>query len=426
MEILSSYNIIIVLTITIILSFFFDKLSSKTSIPSVLMLIGLGVGFQYAIKYIGVDLPDFFPVLEILGIVGLIMIVLEAALELELKKEKLKPILKSMLMALIGLVVTTAAAMFVLYQFIPEITYQSAWLYATSLSILSSSIIIPSVNTLSDEKKEFHIYESTFSDILGIVMFYFLIDLFSTNGVAVIAEFSISLILTIIISIIISYIIILVFQRIESKVKLFLLISVLLLFYALGKKLHLSSLIMILIFGLVISNKKLFFKGKLKKHLQHDKVEEILHYLHIITAETAFVIKTLFFVVFGFTMLLTSLLSINVAIISGLIIVSSYFIRFIILRLINGKDIFPQLFIAPKGLITVLLFYAIPKDFQIETFETGILFFVIIGTGIIMTIALIRNKHKTSKEEVIINTENADEFDEIMPNRPDSHENNIE
>tara|TARA_R110001592_G_scaffold254043_1_gene517204 strand:+ start:3658 stop:3789 length:132 start_codon:yes stop_codon:yes gene_type:complete len=43
-----------------------------------------------------------------------------------------------------------------------------------------------------------------------------------------------------------------------------------------------------------------------------------------------------------------------------------------------------------------------------------------------MTIALIRNKHKTSKEEVIINTENADEFDEIMPNRPDSHENNIE
>lgn len=426
MEILSSYNIIIVLTITIILSFFFDKLSSKTSIPSVLMLICLGVGYQYAVKCMGVDLPDFFPVLEILGIVGLIMIVLEAALELELKKEKLKPILKSMFIALIGLVVTTAAAMFIMYQFIPEITYQSAWLYATSLSILSSSIIIPSVNTLSDEKKEFHIYESTFSDILGIVMFYFLIDLFSTNGVGVIAEFSISLILTIIISIIISYIIILVFQRIESKVKLFLLIAVLLLFYALGKKLHLSSLIMILIFGLVISNKKLFFKGKLKKYLQHDKVEEILHYLHIITAESAFVVRTLFFVVFGFTMLLASLLSINVAIISALIIVSSYFIRFIILRLLNGKDIFPQLFIAPKGLITVLLFYAIPKEFQIATFETGILFFVIIGTGIIMTIALIRNKHKTSNGEPLINTEKADEFDEIMAYRRASNENNIE
>ena len=35
---------------------------------------------------------DFFPILELLGIVGLIMIVLEAALELELKPEKILPI----------------------------------------------------------------------------------------------------------------------------------------------------------------------------------------------------------------------------------------------------------------------------------------------------------------------------------------------
>ncbi len=419
MEILTPYNVIIIFSITIILSFFFDKISKCTNIPSVLMLILLGVGAQYTLKYFTIDLPDIFPILEILGIIGLIMIVLEAALELELKRDKLKPILKSLLIALIGLIVTTAATTGILYQFIPEMTYKSAWLYATSLSILSSAIIIPSVTGLNDIKKEFHIYESTFSDILGIIMFYFLIELFSSKGGGVIAEYSVSLILTIVVSVIISYAIILVFQRIERQVKLFLLIAVLLLFYAIGKKLHLSSLIMILIFGLVIANMKLFFTGKMKKYLHYEKADDILHELHMVTAETAFVVRTLFFVAFGLTMLVTSLLNIKVALISSLIIVVTYLIRFVILRLFVGKDILPQLFIGPRGLITVLLFYAIPKEFQIASFEPGILFFVIIGTSIIMTIVLIYNNRKTSETENTNTLENDKdfEFEDIMEQR---------
>ena len=54
----------------------------------------------------------------------------------------------------------------------------------------------------------------------------------------------------------------------------------------------------------------------------------------------------------------------------------------------------PQLFIAPRGLITVLLFYAIPMEAQIEGFESGILLFVIIATSLVMTWAMIRDKSK--------------------------------
>ena len=54
----------------------------------------------------------------------------------------------------------------------------------------------------------------------------------------------------------------------------------------------------------------------------------------------------------------------------------------------------PQLFIAPRGLITVLLFYAIPKEAQVATFESGILLFVIIGTSLIMTWAMIKEGKK--------------------------------
>ena len=113
--------------------------------------------------------------------------------------------------------------------------------------------------------------------------------------------------------------------------------------------------------------------------------------------ETAFVVRTFFFVIFGLTISLASLVNAQVAIISGLIIASIYFIRYIILRIFIGKDILPQLFIAPRGLITVLLFYAIPVSAEVEGFEPGILLFIIIGTSLIMTFALIFDKQRASK-----------------------------
>ncbi len=394
MEIFTSYNLIIEASIIVILSFWFNGISKKTNIPSVLMLIVLGIVLQYVLGYFVPDKPEFDGALEILGIVGLIMIVLEAALELELKKEKIIPILKAMVIALIGLVGSAWVAALIMYQFIPEMTMQSAWLYATPLSILSSAIIIPSVSGLSETKKEFHIYESTFSDIMGIMMFYFLIGGLNPAEDTGATGFAINLLITIVIALVASYAIILIFQRIKSPAKLFLLIAVLLLLYAIGKKFHLSSLIIILIFGLVIANVKLFFPGKLATFLENEKVNQIYHELHIITLETAFIVRTFFFVIFGITIVMSSLLSLSVTLISILIIASIYAIRFIILRTFFGSDFMPQLFIAPRGLITVLLFYAIPKEAEIATFESGILLFVIIGTSLIMTWAMIKEGKK--------------------------------
>ncbi len=394
MEIISSYNLIIEASLIIILSFWFNGISKKTNIPSVLMLIVLGIILQYVLRYFVPEKIDFSGGLEILGIVGLIMIVLEAALELELKREKLVPILKSMAIALVGLIASAWVAALIIYQFIPEMTMQSAWLYATPLSILSSAIIIPSVSALSDAKKEFHIYESTFSDIMGIMMFYYLIGGLNPAEDSGMVGFAGNLVLTIVIGLVASYAIILIFQQIKSQAKLFLLIAVLLLLYAIGKKMHLSSLIIILIFGLVIANVKLFFPGKMAVFLENEKLHQIYHELHIITLETAFVVRTFFFVVFGLSIALASLFSFKVALISLLIIASIYAIRFVLLRVFFGKDILPQLFIAPRGLITVLLFYAIPAEAQVESFESGVLLFVIIATSLIMTWAMIKDKKK--------------------------------
>jgi NhaP-type Na+/H+ or K+/H+ antiporter len=362
------------------------------------MLIVLGIILNFGMDAFLGGAPELKGVLKILGTVGLIMIVLEAALELELKSDKYLAIGKSLLIALISLLASTYAAALILNYFIEGMDMASAWLYATPLSILSSAIIIPSVGGLKEDKKEFHIYEGTFSDILGIMLFYFL------TGQSDAAEqssgligFSGNLVLTIVIALIASYLIIFIFQNIKSHTKLFLLIAVLLLLYAVGKQMHLSSLIIILVFGLVIANMKVFFRGKLGQWLHLEKAEQMYEGLHIVTMETAFVVRTFFFVIFGITIVLGSLADLNVALISLLLIASIYIIRYVVLRIFIGKDINPQLYIAPRGLITILLFYDIPKSAEVAGFEPGILLYIIIGTSLIMTFAMISDKQRTGK-----------------------------
>ena len=68
--------------------------------------------------------------------------------------------------------------------------------------------------------------------------------------------------------------------------------------------------------------------------------------------------------------------------------------RIVFLRLLYGKDLIPELFIAPRGLITVLLFYQLPIDIKNPGFDQGILLYVIIISSLIMTGSLIYEARK--------------------------------
>ncbi|HCV51334.1 MAG TPA: sodium:proton exchanger [Saprospirales bacterium] len=403
MEVFSTYNAIIAASSILILSFFFGEIAKKTNVPSVLMLIVLGLLIQFGVKESnilgeGKNLEQLLlPVLKLLGTVGVIMIVLEAALELKLEKDKYWSIAKALAIALVCLLSSTYVAALILHYTVDGMTMQLAMIYATPLSILSSAIIIPSVNSLEYTKKEFHIYESTFSDILGIMLFYYLLGDMEPDHAGGLLQFSATTILTLVLAFVASYLIIFIFQHIKSHTKLFLLIAVLLLLYAIAKKFHLSSLIIILVFGLVIANMGLFFRGKLGKYLVVEKANQIYEGLHVITLETAFVVRTFFFVIFGITITLSSMLSFNVALISLAIIASIYIIRWVILTIFFGKDTMPQVFIGPRGLITILLFYSIPEEMLVPGFDKGILLFVIIVTSLIMTWALISDNKVRSK-----------------------------
>ena len=398
------YVMIIAASIIIVMSYFFGIFSEKTNIPSVLMLILSGILIKLGLDSAGIEVPDLMSSLEILGIVGLIMIVLEAALDLHLTKEKLPLIGKSLLISAIALLGSAFAVAFVIHYFI-EMDFVTALLYATPLSIMSSAIIIPSVGSLIEEKKEFMIYESTFSDILGIMFFYFLISFMESGGKEAGFQFASSFVITILVAIVASYAIIFIFKDMKSHSKLFLLIAVLLLLYSVGKLMHLSPLLIILIFGLSLANHEIFFKVFKNDLAEEDSIEKIGHEFHLITLETAFVVRTFFFVIFGMTIKLASLVNLNVFIISALILVALYVIRFIALKPFL-KSIMPELFIAPRGLITILLFFAIPVAHQVKAFDPGILLYVIIISSLIMTFALIGNKNMDTNDEQSTELEN--------------------
>jgi len=403
--------------VVIIISFFTNILSRKTNVPSVLILIALGVGIQQVLDYYQLE-PDITDSLEILGIVGLIMIVLEAALDLELKRKKWPIIWKSFTIASLSLGLTSIALSFFIRLFYHDIEFVTSIVYALPLSIMSSAIIIPSVANLTKYKKEFLIYESTFSDILGIMVFYMIIENIDVEGMRQLS-FAIgsNIFLTLLISVSLSYVLLYLVQNLKEEAKFFLFLAVLVLLYAVGKIFHLSSLIIILMFGLLLRNHRVLLFWKLKDWLKDSKIEAVYNEFKMITVESSFLVRTFFFVVFGMTLPLSAIFKWEVWMISIIFLVVTYVLRFGLFYVVENKDTLPQTFIAPKGLISILLFFAIPQSLRAEGFESGVLFVVIIATSIIMAWSLI-SYGKKNKAENLNESESGDDDSSLSVDLP--------
>ncbi|MBT6809276.1 MAG: sodium:proton exchanger [Flavobacteriales bacterium] len=401
---LSTYHLIIIFSATIIISYFFNIYSKKSGIPAVLMLITFGVVISGGLSLFKVAVPDLSGVLEVLGIVGLILIVLEAALDLKLLKEKIGIIIKSLFVSIIGLGLTSYISAYLLSYFIDDLEFVNALLYSIPLSILSSAIILPSIDSLEENKREFMIYESTFSDIVGIIGFYAIVTMIdSQSSESILPDTFKSLLFTIVLSVIISYVLIYIFQNLKGHAKLFLLIAVLLLLYSIGKMFHLSSLIIIMVFGVILNNYKLFFRGVLNDFIIEEKVGEILSNFKVITMESAFVVRTFFFIIFGWTISLGDLLSFRVLFYGLILLAVIYFVRMLVLFVFNGTfrilKVTPELFLAPRGLITILLFFSIPESVKSSFNFDGVLLFVILTTCLIMTWSLVGEKKRLKRQE---------------------------
>lgn len=266
---LHAHLIIILLSSIVIISYLFNLVSRKTNIPSVILLIATGIGIQYISAYMGYTQQDVGKLVKILGAIGLIMIVLEASLDLKINREKIPLIRNSFLSALFIFFVSAVGIGFIIMQLL-DMPFQNAFIYAVPLSIISSAIVIPSTEHLPSEKKEFIIYESSFSDIIGIMVFNYMLmqNVMSIRSAAI---FTGNIFLAVAISAIATFLLIYLLTKIQINIKFFLAFAILALVYTLGEQIHLPSLLIVMVFGLVLNNINFFIKGLVSKWIDTKK-----------------------------------------------------------------------------------------------------------------------------------------------------------
>lgn len=392
MDNLNTDYLLIVICSVVILSYLFSIASRYIKVPSVLLLLFGGILFRWFgdLNSIILNIPD--KMVEILGVIGLIMIVLEAGLDLKLGRDKLVLIRNSFFSALFIFILSSALITAILNYWLKEPVI-NCLVYAIPLSIISSTIVIPSIHALTEKKKEFLVYEASFSDIIGILIFNY----FTAEEVLTLKSlgvFSGNILLSVVLSFVLSFVLFLIMAKTKLNIKFFLIFSLLILIYTSGKLLSLPSLLIIIIFGMTVNNWEMIRWPWVKKLFPIQQVEAIRNLLHSITAESSFLIRTFFFILFGYSISLKFLNEEGVLIVGGMIVAALFAVRLLYLHFFVQTNVFPESFFLPRGLVTIVLFYKIPENLRLSAFNEGILFFIILTTSLIMTAGMIFYKKK--------------------------------
>jgi cell volume regulation protein A len=390
---MDSSILIIVLSLSVLISYAFDLFSSRFNTPSVLLLLLLGMITREATNYFSVQVPYVDTILPTLGTLGLILIVLENGLDLELHTDKLSLLRRTLLASLLAIIGATLLMASVLYLLLND-TFYHCLIAALPFSIISSAVAIPGVANLSLLKREFVVYESAFAGILGVMAFNFL--LLSRYSIwSAVWMFTRDTLTMALLSLICCFLLLYLIGRINHRIKFLPIISVLFLVYAIAELNHLSSLLLILIFGLFLNNTELFVRGRLSLVLKNDLFEKELEQLKNLTAEGGFVVRTFFFLILGYSIVPRTLIDVDAIIVSALFIIIIIGWRWLTLRLTFQGWSTPLLWIAPRGLITILLYLNIPQDLRLLGFREGIPVLVVVLSSLVMVAGVQRGGRET-------------------------------
>lgn len=384
-------TIIISLCVLLLMAYLFDLSASKTKVPSVILLLLSGWLVKQILNTVEITMPNFAPLLPILGTVGLIMIVLEGALELELNKSKFNLVKKSVLVAFIPMIGLSFFLAFLFYYF-QGVSFKDAFINAVPFCVISSAIAIPSVSSLTNFKKEFVIYESSMSDILGVILFNFVAFNAVINFSAV-SSFFIQIIIVLIGSFVCTIFLAFLLNRIEHHVKFVPIIILIILIYSVSKIYHLPGLIFIMLFGLFIGNLDELRRFAWIDKFKPDELNKEVHKFKENIAEFAFIVRALFFLLFGFLIKTDDILNTETLGWALIIVFSIVVFRALSLKLFN-IPLKPLLFIAPRGLITILLFLSILPENSISLVDNALVIQVIMISALVMMIGLMTSRTK--------------------------------
>ncbi len=394
--------IILALCIIIVLSYIFDITSKYSKIPGVILLIALGIGIQLFGQYTKLEIPNLKPVLPVIGTIGLILIVLEASLDLKFQKRRKVLIVKSISSAFFLFAIFTAAFSFVLTYFFGY-SVRDSILNGIPLGIISSSVAIPSTIFLNSDQKEFVVYESSFSDIFGILIFDFLL-LHQTSIMGGVLNFAYTSVITLLVAIVTTSVLAILLHKIKYHINYVIIMTSVIMVYMLAQLSHLPALLVIITFGMVLSNNTLLENTFIKKFVDFRKFRTDLNSFRKMLTEFTFIARSFFFIIFGYYTQIKGLFNLS-NLLTGLAITASIFVlRAIYLKLILKMPVMPLLLFMPRGLITILLFLSIPLASRVPLISEEVITLVILMTIFILMLGnIIHRRELINAEEAALN-----------------------
>lgn len=375
---MDSNSVLIAASSLILLFHFVDVVSHRMRIPSVIVLLAIGMAARPVVSRLFPGAGVHADVLQGLGFVGLGLIVLDGSMGLRWKSDSRKVFVRAGIASLAGIalfLLPTAA----LFRWTFDLSWKGAVLHAAPLSVVSSAIAIPSAARLAPSLREFISVESSFSDILGVLLFNAIV-LPGALGMATLAEMGWRSAVVLTSSILVVAILFKMLRDGSQHVRFVPILASLILFYSIGKLLHLPSLLLVFLFGLAFTNLGALPAGPLRDWLVRDEFADDAKLMKTLVVESAFLARTFFFFLFGFSLNLSDLASPLPWLVGSGIVGIVYASRWIVLKSIWKGPSRQLLFIAPRGLITVLLMGMVPAYHLVGELATGPVLVVILGT----------------------------------------------
>lgn len=374
-------------------------------------MIALGMVLRLFSDNLGFQIPNLKTILPVIGTLGLIMIVMEASLDINLDRNKGKLIIRSVSSAFILLAIFVAVFALILVRFF-EFSWNDSILNAIPFGIVSSSVAIASAVNLKPEDKEFVVYESSFSDILGIMAFEFILLNHESIGLGIflfIRDGIFTLIIAMISTALLGYLL----HKITYHVNYVIILTFIILIYVLAELIHLPALLLILIFGLVMANNKFLENELIEEYIDFLKFRDDIKSFKRILGELTFLVRSFFFIMFGFYTNIYNLFNVKNLVTALLISLGVFILRLLYLKKVLGMPVVPIVFFAPRGLITILLFLSIPVASTISIISEEVVTLVILITIVVMMIGSFFQR-KEIQTAALVNTdinsgENAEE-----------------
>lgn len=370
---------ILAVSALLVFAYLLDIVGRRYKLPSVVLLVMTGMIARQVMDRTSLQLAWVDPLVPIIGTVGLILIVLEGALDLSLRRDRAAMIGRAVASAAIGFGVCVAAfaALFHLWLALDLV---QATLAAIPFAVISSAVAIPSAAGLEASSREFVVYESAISDIVGVLVFYawlgaggdvggFAGDLFGGGAISLLAA--------VVAAVGLLYLI----NRIEGHVRFLPLIAGLVLLYAIGKAAHLSPLILVLVCGLLLNNHRLIDGFPPLNRLVREGYEDTLAEFKGLVVELTFAVKSFFFLMLGYWTDVHHMTEWRAWAVAGAVVVLIYPVRRAVLRLLRQEDAVRLTWLAPRGLITVLLFLAAAESGALGSFPFGAVMLVVLVTA---------------------------------------------